>query len=186
MELAVKILTRDTTMSPISRHVKKQLFQFMNRQLALSNGDRGEVYQIKSRQKLRRGPFPDLVLRTMAEPGIRYLIVLHFTNFVSIYYTDAHGTIMNVKNFDRKRDHKLITELPRLAKRIFVSRSEKKEPTKHDCLLKKTEAVQYQFRRIIQEIEKLVGVRIPPSVSDVTLLIGAWKNSGTRHGGIHS
>lgn len=58
----------------------------MRQQLALAKGDRNEVFQLRSRQRLRCGLLPDLVLQTMAKHGVRYLILLYFANFVTVYY----------------------------------------------------------------------------------------------------
>lgn len=142
--------------------MKKRLYQFMRRQLALSKGTRGEVFQLRPRQVLRRGSLPDLALHTLAQQGVRYLILLHFANFVSIYFVDAQGTIVNVKNFDRKRDHQALEELPTLAKRILEYPKQAKVLPKHERLLKKTEELQQQFLANINAIEQLVGVHLPP------------------------
>ena len=144
-----------------SRQVKKLLYQFLRRQLILSNGDRGEVFQLRPRQVFRRGSLPDLALHSIAEQDVRYLILLHFSNFVSVYFADPQGTIVNVKNFDRKRDQHTLEELPRLARRILEYPKPAKVPSKHERLLRKTETLQQQFRAKIYAIEQLVGVRLP-------------------------
>ncbi|MFQ6042870.1 MAG: hypothetical protein ACE5PV_18585 [Candidatus Poribacteria bacterium] len=144
------------------RQVKKRLYQFLRRQLVLSKGDRGEVFQLRSRQKLRRGPLPDLAVHSLAEQGVRYLILLHFANFISVYFADTLGIIVDVKNFDRKRDRQDIEELPRLARRILEYPKKEKVPAKHERLLRKTETLENQFRAKIHAIEQLVGVRLPP------------------------
>ena len=148
-------------MPPSHRQVKKRLNQFMRRQLALSKGDRGEVFQFRPRQVLRRGSLPDLALHTLEEQGIRYLILLHFANFISVYFADTQGTIVNVKNFDRKRDHQALEELSTIAKRILEYPKPAKVPSKHERLLRKTETLQQQFHAKIYAIEQLVGVRLP-------------------------
>ena len=145
-----------------SRHVKKLLYQFLRRQLVLSKSDRGEVFQFRSRQVLRRGSLPDLALHSIVEQGVRYLILLHFPNFVSVYFADPQGTIVNVKNFDRKRDQHTLEELPRLARRILEYPRKKKVLAKHERLLQKAEALQHRFRATVHGIEKLVGVRLSP------------------------
>lgn len=142
--------------------MKKLLFQFLRRQLVLSKGDRGEVFQLRPRQVLRRGSLPDLALHSIAEQGVRYLILLHFSNFVSVYFADTQGTIVNVKNFDRKRDQNTLEELPRLARRILEYPRKKKVPAKHDRLLQKAEELHHQFRTTVHGIEKLIGVRLSP------------------------
>ena len=134
----------------------------MRRQLALAKGDRGEVFQLRPRQVLRRGSLPDLALHSHAEQGVRYLILLHFANFISVYFADAQGAIVNVKNFDRKRDSHTLEELPRFARRILEFPMKRKVPPKHERLLKKIEQLQQQFRTKIHTIEQLVGIRIPP------------------------
>ncbi|MFX0204232.1 MAG: hypothetical protein ACFFCW_49680, partial [Candidatus Hodarchaeota archaeon] len=67
-----------------------------------------------------------------------------------------------MKNFDRKRDHNTLEELPRLARRILEYPRKKKVPAKHERLLQKVEELQHQFRITIHGIEKFIGVRLSP------------------------
>ncbi|MFQ6126475.1 MAG: hypothetical protein ACE5R6_17960 [Candidatus Heimdallarchaeota archaeon] len=157
-------------MPPSHRQVKKRLYQFMRRQLTLSKGDRSEVFQFRPRQVLRRGPLPNLALHTLAQQGVRYLILLYFANFISVYFADAQGTIVNVKNFDRQRDHQALEELPTIAKRILQYPKPVKIPSTHEQLLQKIKMLQQQFYEKIHAIEQLVGVHLPPrKIPGITL-----------------
>lgn len=71
------------------------------------------------------------------------------------------GTIVGVKNFDRKRDCQAIEELSRLARRILAYPKLEKVPSKHDRLLRKTKALQQQFHAKIRAIEQLVSMHLP-------------------------
>jgi len=97
----------------------------------------------------------------MVEQGIQYLILLHFANFVTVYFADPEGIIVTVKNFDRKRDRQALAELPRVARRILEYPRKKKVPAKHEQLLKKINVLQKHFYGQIRAIENLVGVRLP-------------------------
>jgi len=86
--------------------MKKMLYQFMRQQVTQSKGTQGEVYKLRPRQKMRRGPLPNLTLQALAEQGVRYLILIHFANFITVYYINIQGTIINVKNYDRSLYYK--------------------------------------------------------------------------------